>query len=162
MSDQLKGNIFLVLLIAILGTMLLNTVWPRSTTLSEESLEGITQVAESMKKAADNWEKIASSANTIQAVLLAQSQGRQNEINSLQAQLLDKYGLAPDDPFNAYVNSLLEQSNGQGGSHVSGGKVPTNPDRQLQAPNGGVKAPANPSGSRTPDNGDGTATQVPK
>lgn len=162
MSDQLKGNVFLVLLIAILGTMLLNTVWPRSTTLSEESLEGITQVADSMKKAADNWEKIASSANTIQAVLLAQSQGRQNEINALHAQLLDKYGLAPDDPFNAYVNSLLEQSNSAGRSNVPGGEVPANQNRQLQAPNGGTKAPADPSGARANDHSNGAAPKVPQ
>ncbi len=150
------------LLIAILVLMLLNTVWPRSTTLSKESLEGITQVADSMKKAADNWEKIAVSTNAVQEILTAQAQGRQNEINSLHAQLLGKYGLDPSDPFSGYVNSLLQQSQGWGGGDVPGGEIPRNQDKYLQNPNAGTPPKTDPGSKGTYHNGNGATPELPK
>lgn len=162
MKDGFKGTIIISLLLAVLGLMLLNTVWPRQTSLSKESMEGISQVAESMKQSAANWEKISQSTTELHKVLLAQAQGSRNEITMLNQQLIGRYGLNANDPFNAYVNSMFEQSNSAGGDDVPGSKVDTSPDRPVQEANerAAHKAYGSPAGAY--NNSNGPTPQPPK
>lgn len=161
-KESWKGTIIIGLLLALLGLMLLNTVWPRQTSLSKESMAGISQVAESMKQSAANWEKIAKSTTELHQVLLAQAQGSRNEINTLNQQLLGRYGLDANDPFNAYVNSMFEQSNGLGGGNVPGSKGGTGPAKSVQVTNDRttIKVDGGPAGVN--NNGNGATTQPPK
>lgn len=162
MKESLKGTIIISLLLAVLGLMLLNTVWPRQTSLSKESMEGINQVAESMKQSAANWEKIAKSTTELHEVLLAQAQGSRNEINTLNQQLLGRYGLDANDPFNAYVNSMFEQTNGLGGVNVSGGKGGTSSAKSVQVTNDRTTIKVDPSPAGVNNNGNGAPAQPPK
>lgn len=162
MKEGWKGTIIIGLLLALLGLMLLNTVWPRQTSLSKESMEGISQVAESMKQSAANWEKIAKSTAELHQVLLAQAQGSRNEINSLNQQLLGRYGLDANDPFNAVVNSMFEQSKGLGGSNVPGSESGTGPAKSVQVTNDRTTIKVDGGTPRAHNNGDGAPTQPPK
>lgn len=159
MKGDFKVTIILSLLIAVLGLMLLQTVWPRQTSLSPESMQGINQVAESMKQSAANWEKISQSTTELHKVLLAQAQGSRNEITMLNQQLLGRYGLDANDPFNSYVNSLFEQANGAGGGNVPGSESDPGADRTVQDTNerAAHKAYGSPTGAY--NNGNGTPSQ---
>lgn len=162
MKESLKGTIIISLLIALLGLMLLNTVWPRQTSLSKESMEGISQVAESMKQSAANWEKIAKSTTELHQVLLAQAQGSRNEINSLNQQLLGRYGLDANDPFNAVVNSMFEQSKNLGGVDVPGSKGGTGPTKSVQVTNDRTTIKVDRSAAGALDHGEGAPAAPPK
>lgn len=162
MKESLKGTIIISLLIALLGLMLLNTVWPRQTSLSKESMEGISQVAESMKQSAANWEKIAKSTTELHQVLLAQAQGSRNEINSLNQQLLGRYGLDANDPFNAVVNSMFEQSKNLGGVDVPGSKGGTGPTKSVQVTNDRTTIKVDRSPAGTLDHSEGAPAAPPK
>lgn len=162
MKESIKGTIIIGLLLALLGLMLLNTVWPRQTSLSKESMEGISQVADSMKQSAANWEKIAKSTAELHQVLLAQAQGSRNEINSLNQQLLGRYGLDANDPFNAVVNSMFEQSKGLGGGDVPGSKGGTGPAKSVQVTNDRTTIKVDRSTTGALDNGEGATTPPPK
>lgn len=162
MKESLKGSIIIGLLLALLGLMLLNTVWPRQTSLSKESMEGISQVAESMKQSAANWEKIAKSTTELHEVLLAQAQGSRNEINSLNQQLLGRYGLDANDPFNDVVNSMFEQSKNLGGVNVPGSKGGTSPAKSVQVTNDRTTIKVDRSTAGAFDNGEGAPTPPPK
>jgi len=161
-KDGFKTTLILSLVLAVLALMLLNTIWPRQTSLSAESMQGINQVAESMKQSAANWEKIAKSTTELHEVLLAQAQGSRNEINMLHKQLLGRYGLDANDPFNDYVNSMLEQSDGYGGGNVPGSKGGAGPDRSLQEADDWAKVKAHGSSAGVVDYSNSTASQPPK
>jgi len=162
MKDGIKVTVMIGLLLAVLALMLLNTVWPRQTTLSAESMQGINQVAESMKQSAANWEKIAKSTSELHDVLLAQAQGSRNEINTLNQQLMGRYGLDANDPFNAYVNSMFEQSNGLGGVNVPPGKGGASPAKPVQGTNDrpAIQVDGSPAGVN--HNSNGAPAQPPK
>lgn len=162
MKDGFKTTIVISLLLAVLGLMLLQTVWPRQTSLSAESMQGINQVAESMKQSAANWEEIAKSTKELHQVLLAQAQGSRNEINTLNQQLLGRYGLDANDPFNVYVNSMFEQANGVGGVNVPGSKGGAGPAQSVQVTNDRTTIKVDGSATGTDHNSNGASPKPPK
>jgi hypothetical protein len=162
MKDGFKVTIIISLLLAVLGLMLLQTLWPRQTNLSAESMQGITQVAESMKQSAANWEKISKSTTELHEVLLAQAQGSRNEISMLHKQLLGRYGLDANDPYNEYVNSMLEQSDGYGGGNVPRGEGRAGANPTVQETNGQPANKVNRSPAGAPDHSDGTSPKPAK
>jgi len=153
MKEGSKITLIMGMLIAVLALMLLNTVWPRQTTLSAESMESINKMADSMKQSAANWERVSKSTTELNEVLLAQAKGSRNEINALHLQLLGRYGLDPNDPFSEYVNSVLQQSQGNGGIDLPRGEGEAGRGRGVPEANAKLAGSTDRGSSRVADNG---------
>lgn len=167
--DGIRFYILVGLAVLGLGLTGANTFWPKSATLSKESVERIDTVVEQWGKMGAKVEENTRAITAFNAIVQEQIRNRNDENDAGYDAALQRFGIDLGVPLGDVNLRMLNQLQGFGGGPVPGsqGQGTSDPNAAKAAPGGQAKTDGSTpftsdNGARAPAGGDGQPDLLPR